>query len=177
MEGSIRFWNAYSVRCALDRCEVVRDAQSAARAVSAPFVLNQTRVRHKRQDLLRDVPRNWQAWQAIFERPTRVAFGPQSMHHEAHLASGATFASGTLCGLVGAESRRPRESQHLIIEAAGCLPPAPESALPCASFSGQQQAYNCGSRTSSEPIGILHWPILARTLPSASYLTMYSGVE
>src|SRR5438270_11599997 len=100
------------------------------------------------------------------------------MHYEAHLASGATFASAMSCGLVRAERGCPRQSQHIVIKSARRFAPVSELALPSAGSSGQQQAYNRTQRASSEPIGMPHWPILARTPPKRilSGLTLYSGV-
>jgi hypothetical protein len=126
---------------------------------------------------LHDVSRDAPHWRTVFKRSARIALGPQSMHHEAHLASRAALPGGTLSGLVRAECRCPRESQHIIIEPARRLPPRLKAPLPSATFAAQYQEYDCTHRACSEPIGMPHWLILARTLPNACYLTMYSGVD
>jgi hypothetical protein len=169
MQRPVRSRNLYSVRRVFDGRKVVFDGQSAARAMSAPFMLNQTRVRHERKHLLHDVSRHAPHWRTVFKRSACIALGPQSMDHEAHLTSRTALAGGTLRGLVRAEFRCPRESQHVIIEPTGHLPPALKLPLPSATFSGEQQAYDCTHGASSEPIGMPHWLILARTFQRILY--------
>jgi hypothetical protein len=89
MQRPVRSRNLYSVRRVFDGRKVVVDGQSAARAMSAPFMLNQTRVRHERKHLLHDVSRHAPHWAHSFQavglyRARATIHGPRSPSHVPH---------------------------------------------------------------------------------------------